>query len=203
MPLLGSWRPLSAREQTIKDSIYRSIYMTNKAMKESRWPSRTGRGDGAHLIDPGTWSRIYRAACPSRFFRLQLILKTRSGMLCPCKMKRLSPNTRILLLSGYHDLNKILTMHGRVFPAARLAGVYRTHLARTFRRYFGLSVSAYRRHALAEAAVKHFASGATLVTASSKAGFADQSHMTCVVKAETGFTPGVLRRLLLEVGGAT
>ena len=90
-----------------------------------------------------------------------------------------------------------------VSAAARLAGVYRTHLARTFRRYFGLSVSAYRRHALAEAAVKHFASGATLVTASCKAGFADQSHMTRVVKAETGFTPGVLRRLLLEVGGAT
>ena len=90
-----------------------------------------------------------------------------------------------------------------VSAVASGAGVHRTHLARSFSRYFGVSVSAYRRRVLAESAVKYLASGAMPATASCKAGFADQSHMTRVVKAETGFTPGVLRRFLFEAAGTT
>lgn len=84
----------------------------------------------------------------------------------------------------------------RVGEAAYEAGVHRTHLARLFRRHYGTSVSVYRRRALVAAAVQCVAQGTSLAYAANAAGFADQSHMTRVLKAEVGARPSTLRKLL-------
>ncbi len=87
-----------------------------------------------------------------------------------------------------------------VGSAADDAGVHRTHLTRVFSRHFGVSISAYRRRAMVGLAIKQLMNGDTPVGSSNSAGFADQSHMTRAVKDFTGFTPGLLRRLLYQSG---
>jgi AraC family transcriptional regulator len=84
----------------------------------------------------------------------------------------------------------------RVALAAHKAGVHRTHLARLFRRHYGVPVSIYRRRTLVAAAVRQVAEGRSLAAAAGAAGFSDQSHMTRTMTAEIGLTPGNLSRLL-------
>lgn len=84
-----------------------------------------------------------------------------------------------------------------VAAAAREAGVHRVHLARMFRRHYGMPVSAYRRLARTAVAVRRvLGDQEALAGAADGAGFADQCHMTRALRAETGFTPGALCRLL-------
>lgn len=85
-----------------------------------------------------------------------------------------------------------------VAETAKSAGIHRIHLARLFRRHFGSTITAYRCRTLAGAALRHVLDPRkSLAEAALDAGFADQSHMTRVLKAETGFTPGTLRRTML------
>ena len=76
--------------------------------------------------------------------------------------------------------------------------VHPTHLSRTFRRFEGVSPSAYLqllrcRHILWRLAEE---GAPTLAEASAEAGFADQAHCTRVMKRFLGTTPGRLRRQL-------
>lgn len=69
------------------------------------------------------------------------------------------------------------------------AGVHRVHFSRCFRRYFGISVSEYRRRTRLAKAAGEIVRGAGASTAAYAAGFADQSHMTRDMRRETGLTP--------------
>ncbi len=78
---------------------------------------------------------------------------------------------------------------------SELAGVHPVHLARAFRRRFGCSVGAYvRRLQVGKAALRLEDRAHPLSSVAYETGFADQSHMTRLVRAETGLTPGAWRR---------
>jgi AraC family transcriptional regulator len=70
------------------------------------------------------------------------------------------------------------------------------YLARAFRRQMGCTMSQYRRRVWVRQAA-HFLSSteAPLSEVALKAGFADQSHLCRVFKAELGLTPRAYRIL--------
>ena len=79
---------------------------------------------------------------------------------------------------------------------ALLAGVHPVHLARAFRAAFGCSVGCYsRRLQVARAVILLDDPDLSLSAIALEAGFADQSHMTRLVRAQTGLPPGAWRRL--------
>lgn len=76
-----------------------------------------------------------------------------------------------------------------------LAGVHPVHLARAFKRRFGCSIGAYvRRLRIGKAVLSLEDHTRPLSAVAYEAGFADQSHMTRLVGAHTGLTPGGWRR---------
>ncbi len=77
---------------------------------------------------------------------------------------------------------------------AAAAGISRFHLARSFRRRFGLSPSEYRRQQRLREARRHIAAGAGLAEAALAAGFVDQAHFSRHFKAAYGVTPGRWRK---------
>jgi AraC family transcriptional regulator len=80
-----------------------------------------------------------------------------------------------------------------------MAGVHPVHLARSFRQRFGCSVGAYVRRRQVGAAVALLAQNdLPLADIALSAGFADQSHMTRLVKSHTGRAPGAWRTMLEE-----
>jgi len=74
------------------------------------------------------------------------------------------------------------------------AGVHPVHLARSFRRYFGITVGEMIRQLRVEHAKSAIRGGRPLAAAALEAGFADQSHLTRTFRAVTGLTPGAFRR---------
>ncbi|MGH7538300.1 MAG: helix-turn-helix transcriptional regulator [Gemmatimonadales bacterium] len=89
-----------------------------------------------------------------------------------------------------HDLRGMVT----VAALARAAGVHRVHLARTFRDHFGVPVTAYARRVRLDYAQRLLVTSATpLAQVAARAGFADQSHLTRVMRATLGVTPGAVR----------
>ena len=78
-------------------------------------------------------------------------------------------------------------------------GVHRVHLSRTFRQYYGLAMTDYRRGLRLARAVDALADQThSLSDAAATAGYADQAHMTREMKREWGWTPAVLRAALLQ-----
>jgi AraC family transcriptional regulator len=78
---------------------------------------------------------------------------------------------------------------------AELAGVHPVHLARAFRRRFRCSIGAYvRRLQVGRAALLLEDHSIPLSMVACESGFADQSHMTRLVRDHTGLTPGSWRR---------
>jgi AraC family transcriptional regulator len=78
---------------------------------------------------------------------------------------------------------------------AREAGVHPSHLSRTFGEHFGVGFGAYQRRLRLEAAKRALRDsrrpiGEIAVTC----GFSDQSHLTRLLKRDTGLTPGAFRR---------
>ena len=84
--------------------------------------------------------------------------------------------------------------------AARMAGVSREHLARSYRRHFGTSVTsaikARRLHAAWDSVTQ---STMALADVAGLSGFADQSHMTRQFAEWIGLTPAAVRRAAQEV----
>jgi AraC family transcriptional regulator len=80
---------------------------------------------------------------------------------------------------------------------ARDAGVHPAHLARSFRRAFGVTVGDYARTLRLEWATTRLADEDTsLAEVAAGAGFADQSHFTRAFRRHTGVTPGRYRARL-------
>jgi AraC-like DNA-binding protein len=82
---------------------------------------------------------------------------------------------------------------------ARLLSVSPHHLSRVFRVQVGHSVSRHRMRLRARAALERIAGGDhELARLAADLGFADQAHLTRVVRAETGATPSALRAALSD-----
>lgn len=76
-------------------------------------------------------------------------------------------------------------------------GVHPSHLSRSFRREYGLTVGEYARTLRLEWASARLAlADVTLAEVSAAAGFADQSHFTRAFRAYAGVTPGRYRDLV-------
>lgn len=79
---------------------------------------------------------------------------------------------------------------------AEVAGVHRSHLARTFRRFRRCTVGEYVRRLRVEFCQRRLTeTDDPLVEIAADAGFADQSHFGRVFRRLTGRTPGEFRRL--------
>ena len=79
---------------------------------------------------------------------------------------------------------------------ADAVGRHPTHVARVFRREFGLSVGEYARALRLEWAASRLAlDDAPLAQVALEAGFADQSHFTRAFRRHAGVTPGRYREL--------
>jgi AraC family transcriptional regulator len=84
-----------------------------------------------------------------------------------------------------------------VGDVAAEVGVHPAHLARQFRRHFGLPIGEYvRRLRLEWAAARLATSDDALASIAYAAGFAHQSHFTRAFKRYTGVTPGAYRESL-------
>ncbi|GII80649.1 AraC family transcriptional regulator [Sphaerisporangium rufum] len=83
---------------------------------------------------------------------------------------------------------------------SRLLDVSPAHLSRVFRRQVGMTVSRYRNRVRASRALRRLEEGETdLGVLAADLGFADQSHLTRVLRAEIGLPPGRLRALLAGI----
>jgi AraC family transcriptional regulator len=84
---------------------------------------------------------------------------------------------------------------------ADLAGVHPGHLTRSFRRYYGRSVGAYRRDVRLDwIAVRLGRDGDPLAALAIAAGFSDQSHLARAFKQRFGCTPGQYRQAHAQMG---
>jgi AraC family transcriptional regulator len=93
------------------------------------------------------------------------------------------------------DLRGVVT----VLELAREAGVHRVHLARTFREHTGVAVTDYARRVRLEVAQRLLVtSPVPIAQVAARAGFADQSHLTRVMRATLGTTPGAARHTTLH-----
>ncbi|NJP89607.1 helix-turn-helix transcriptional regulator [Nonomuraea sp. FMUSA5-5] len=80
---------------------------------------------------------------------------------------------------------------------ARLLDTSPSHLSHTFRHHVGMPVSRYRNRVRVSRALARLDQGETDLAALAAAlGFSDQAHLTRVMRAELGHTPGRVRALL-------
>lgn len=83
----------------------------------------------------------------------------------------------------------------RIADVGEAVGIHPSHLARVFRREYGVPLGRYvRRLRIAWAADQLVESDASLSTIAYRAGFADQSHFTRRFRRATGMTPGAYRQ---------
>ncbi|HEX8139232.1 MAG TPA: AraC family transcriptional regulator [Pyrinomonadaceae bacterium] len=84
-----------------------------------------------------------------------------------------------------------------LLSVAVAVGVHPSHLARTFRKFYGCTVGDYLRHARIERAVAELAhENKSLADVALAAGFYDQSHFTRAFKTHLGTTPKRYRAAL-------
>ena len=84
---------------------------------------------------------------------------------------------------------------------AGAVGVHPVHLARCFRREYGVTVAQYARHLRLEWAVQRLvAEDCTVARVAAEAGFADQSHFTRAFRDYAGVPPGRYRELIRREG---
>ena len=78
--------------------------------------------------------------------------------------------------------------------AARLVGVHRVHLSRSFVRHYGIPFGVFRNRVMAARAVRAMIrSDEGLADVAHQAGFADQSHMHRCIAGLSGLTPRQFR----------
>jgi AraC-like DNA-binding protein len=79
----------------------------------------------------------------------------------------------------------------------RQIGAAPHHLSRVFKVHNGHTITEHRRRQRVRAALERLAAGdADLARVAADAGFADQSHLTRTIRAQTGTTPSALRAAL-------
>jgi AraC family transcriptional regulator len=87
--------------------------------------------------------------------------------------------------------------HPSLEELAASVGRHPTHVARAFRREYGLTVCQYARALRLDWAASRLAlADESLARVAFDAGFADQSHFTRAFRRHTGVTPGRYRELL-------
>ncbi|MEV1001730.1 AraC family transcriptional regulator [Nonomuraea sp. NPDC050202] len=80
---------------------------------------------------------------------------------------------------------------------ARLLETSPSHLSHTFRHHVGMPLSRYRNRVRVSRALARMDQGETdLAALAAGLGFSDQAHLTRVMRAELGHTPGRVRALL-------
>jgi AraC-like DNA-binding protein len=79
---------------------------------------------------------------------------------------------------------------------ARLLGASPAHLSRTFRHHMGMTLGRFRNRVRVGFALDRLEAGAELAAVAAELGFADQAHLSRVMKSETGRPPGAARLLL-------
>jgi AraC family transcriptional regulator len=102
--------------------------------------------------------------------------------------------------SWLREARELLDERAPASPAlgelARVVGVHPAHLARSFRREYGVTVGEYARARRLEWAGAQLTGGdGALAEVAAAAGFADQSHFTRAFRAWAGVTPGRYREL--------
>lgn len=104
---------------------------------------------------------------------------------------------------GTHRLSSVVQLLRARTPQAPTlselaaeAGVHPSHLARTFRQEFGVTVGEYSRRLRLEWAAVQLEGDAPLAQVALEAGFSDQSHFTRAFRRHQGMTPGRYRELL-------
>jgi AraC family transcriptional regulator len=99
-----------------------------------------------------------------------------------------------------HVREEIDDRHGvgvRLTELALNAGVHPVYLARRFRIHYGCSVGEYIRWRRAVAAIELLRDGhEPIVYVAARVGCSDQPHLTRVLRATSGATPALLRRLV-------
>ena len=94
-----------------------------------------------------------------------------------------------ILDAGFHDS---LNLAG----VAKAVDVHPVHIARMFRRHFGLTPGEYVRQLRIDFACRQLSqSDASLVEVALAAGFAHQAHFSRVFKTQTGLTPSEFRKV--------
>lgn len=92
-------------------------------------------------------------------------------------------------LAGDPDLSQM--------QLARALSVSPHHLSRTFRSLTGETIARHRMRLRVRAVLEQLAGGERdLGRLAAEVGFSDQSHLSRVIRSETGMTPGVLRHAL-------
>jgi AraC family transcriptional regulator len=101
------------------------------------------------------------------------------------------------LVRAAEILHARLTDELGLAEVAMVVGVHPSHLSRTFREHFGVTMSEYLRRQRVELA-RRLLTGTdrTLSEIAHTTGFADQAHFSRVFKQVTGSTPGRYRRLV-------
>jgi AraC family transcriptional regulator len=80
---------------------------------------------------------------------------------------------------------------------AREVAIHPAHLSRVFKQQTGMTIGTFARQARLQVALEQMANSSTsLSTIAVQAGFSDQAHMTRAVRAETGLTPSMYRRMM-------
>jgi AraC family transcriptional regulator len=106
------------------------------------------------------------------------------------------------LLRAQEELHARFRERPSVGEIAASAGVHPSHLARSFRAHFRLTLGDYLRTLRAEWAAERIArSDVPLAEIAAAAGYSDQSHMTRELRRHLGARPGELRRRAREQRG--
>jgi AraC family transcriptional regulator len=115
------------------------------------------------------------------------------------------PDTRPVRASWLRDVRDLvderIPQQPTLTELANVVGVHRVHLARSFRREYGVTVARYARTLRLDWAAQRLMEGdSTLAEVAAGAGFADQSHFTRAFRQYAGVTPGRYRDLLRHKG---
>lgn len=117
----------------------------------------------------------------------------------PARVASGRPVTADARRRGVEAVRELLTTNHRVglFELARAVAISPHHLSRVFAELTGSSISRYRNRIRVRVALERLADGErSLARLAAELGFADQAHMTRVVRDEVGEVPSRLRAAL-------
>ncbi len=139
---------------------------------------------------------------PRRFRSIQRLIRHHGGSLSPQLEDLLNSNfaPTIPTATWFTEITERLRdcSNGESLGViCQDVGVSMEHTCREFRRYFDVSPSQFRREFRLRTACAALSSGMSPSHAAFTAGFADQSHLGRVMKAEIGLTPANYSRQII------